>query len=331
LAAATEPPPTRLRFVATSYLGLTATRRIRAEIEIEIAERAYPPDLSDLKRDWVASVAAPAFSALARRRPAEARRSFCTIGTGSGVDALAAIEILQAGRIAITDLFEDVVAAAAANIRNNLAEGINIDLAAASGDLLSALPEEASAFDVIYENLPNLPTADAGAVAVGRASAAHLAARVEAVSESVRQNHLTLHALALAAARPRLAPGGVMLSTIGSRVPLAEIVEMSESAGFVAHPLTFGWKLQADADTLIATHAAHQADGFGPFRFYAADRLEALFAGLGAEAAGARAFELEAALAAHALDAPRAWEAHQRGAAIGHTFVVLASSPQRAP
>jgi hypothetical protein len=147
----------------------------------------------------------------------------------------------------------------------------------------------------------------------------------------VRQNHLTLHGLALAAARPALALGGVVLSTIGSRVPLATIVEMSESVGFVARPLTFGWKLQADADTLIAAHAAHQTNGFGPFRFYAADRLSSMFAGLDAEAAGARAFELEAELAAYALAAPDALEAHRRGVAIGHTFVVVESRLKGAP
>jgi hypothetical protein len=176
LAVQIGKSPARLRFAAAFYLDLPATRRIRADVEIEIAERAYPPDLSDLKRDWVASVAAPAFAALARSRPADRRQSFCSIGTGTGVDALAAIEILEAGRIAITDLFEDVVAVAAANIRANLADGVRIDLAAGAGDLLSALPETARPFDVIYENLPNLPVADAAAVAVGRASGAHLAA-----------------------------------------------------------------------------------------------------------------------------------------------------------
>ena len=331
MAAEVEKSPVRMRFAAAPYLALPATRRIRADVEIEIAERAYPPDLSDLKRDWVASVAAPAFAVLARRRPANQRLSFCTIGTGTGVDALAAIEILAAERIAITDLFEEVVAVAAANIRANLADGVQIELVAGAGDLLSALPGTARPFDIIYENLPNLPLADAAAVAVGRASGAHIAPRIESVPDFVRKNHLTLHWLALSAARPALALGGVVLSTIGSRVPLATIVEMSESPGFVARPLIFGWKLQADADTLIAAHAAQQADGFGPFRFYAADRLSAVFADFDGEAAGARAFELEGELAAYTLEAPDALEAHRHGVAIGHTFVVLASTLECAP
>jgi len=331
LAAENEVSPLRLQFAAAPYLALPTTRRIRAELAIEIAERAYPPDLTDLKRDWVASVAAPAFAALARDRPAEKRRSFCSIGTGTGVDALAAIEILGAQRIAVTDLFEDVVAAAVANIRANLADGVRIDLTAAAGDLLSPLPDDAPPFDVIYENLPNLPVADADVVAVGRSSGAHLAPRAETVPEFVEKNHLTLHWLALTSARARLAPDGVVLSTIGSRVPLAALVKMSKSAGFAARPFTFGWKLQADADTLIATHADHQQRGFGPFHFYAADRLAAVFAGLDTQAAGARAFELEAALGAHALDAATAWQAHRRGVAIGHTFVVLASNLESAP
>jgi hypothetical protein len=319
----------RLRFAAEPYLSAPSVHRTRAEYDIEIAERAYPPDLADLKRDWVSSVAAPAFAILARRRLPEQRRRFCTIGTGSGVDALAAVEILGAQRIAITDLFEDVVAIAAANIRANLAEGAAVEISAGVGDLLTGLPAEAGPFDIVYENLPNLPVAEASAIAIGRTSGAHLAPRSETVPDFVARQHLTLHWLALAAALPWLADDGLVLSTIGSRVPLATLVDMARSAGYAARMLTYGWKLQSDADELIPTHAAHEAEGFGPFRFYPAEVLRAAFDGADPEAAGMRAFEIEAALASSGLNAAQALDAHRRGVLVGHTYVVLASQAGR--
>ena len=68
----------------------------------------------------MASVAAPAFKLLRARRGQQACRAFASIGTGSGVDALCAIELFGADVIGVTDVFEEVVAVAASNIRNNI-------------------------------------------------------------------------------------------------------------------------------------------------------------------------------------------------------------------
>lgn len=320
----------RLLVDAAPYLALPATRRIAARLDIEAARRAYLPDLDDPRRDWVSSVAAPAFAALARRLPERARRSFLTIGTGSGVDALAAIELLGAERVGLTDLFDDVVAVAAANVARNLAPGVAVEIVAAPGDLVSGLPADGRRFDVVYENLPNLPLDDDAAVAIGRTSGAHLARRSEAVPAAVVANHLVLHWLALVAARPRLVEDGVFLSTIGARVPLAVLFDMATTAGYRPSVLTFGWKLQADPDELFATHAAHQAKGHGPFHFYPQARLEAVFRDRDPERAGADALTIEAALAPDRLDAVAALAAHRRGEAIGHTVAVLASRPDAA-
>jgi hypothetical protein len=140
-----------------------------------------------------------------------------------------------------------------------------------------------------------------------------------------------MHWLALAAARPWLAAGGVVLSTVGSRMPLSTLAEMSRSQGYAPRPLTYGWKRQADADALIPIHAAREAEGFGPFRFYPAEVLQATFDGIDPEAAGSRATEIEAALAPSILNAAEALAAHRRGVPIGHAYVVQASLLGPAP
>lgn len=321
----------QLRFDARDYLEIDATRHVAEVFDIALADRAYLPDLDDRRRDWVASIAAPAFRILAGRRPRGARRAFCSIGTGSGVDALAAIELLEAERVGVTDLFPDVVDTAAHNIRRNLRDGSTVEVRAGAGDLLAPLAPFGAGYDVIYENLPNLPVDDAARIEVDRTSAAFVAPRAEAVPAFVRDWLLVLHYLALAEARSALAPGGTVISTIGARVPLAVLADMSRAAGFAPSFLTYGWKAQAEAEDVIGTYAEWQRRGFGPFHFYVADRLEAAFAGLDPEEAGRNAFEVERTLVDGRLDALEAWDAHRRGVRIGHTVVVLQSDPEGRP
>ncbi len=324
--AAAQPPAassSSLRFDARRYFGVSELRYIRDEIDIELADRAYLPDLNDLQRDWVASVAAPAFRVLAQRRGTP--RAFASIGTGSGVDALAAIEILGAQVIGITDLFEDVVDTAARNVRRNIRPGIEIALHAGAGDLLAPLLPSGEQFDVIYENLPNLPVDDTRQIERDKTSAAFLAPRTEPIPGFVTDWLLTMHYLALVQAREALAPGGVVLSTIGARLPLELLTRMARAAGLTPRVLTYGWKLQADADDVISTYAQWERQGLGPFRFYRAEALTAAFAELDPGEAGDHAATIEASLAGEQLSAVAAWQAYRSGARIGHTYVVLQS------
>jgi methylase of polypeptide subunit release factors len=318
--------PASLVIDSLAYLDIPAASRIKPRLDLVIADRAYRPDPDDPQRDWVASVAAPAFKQLRARRGAGACRAFLSVGTGAGVDALAGIELLEADTVGITDLFEDVVATAAGNIRRNVAAPVLLH--AAAGDLLQPLRGSGVRFDVIYENLPNLPLADAGRLQVDRTSAAFVPPRTEAVPEFVADWLLVLHYLALKQARDFLAPGGTVLSTLGTRLPLGIIADMTQAAGYKPSFLTYGWKLQADAADVIAGYAHWQRSGFGPFHFYPADRLEAAFVGLDPGEAGAYAYAIERSLAPARLDAVAALEAWQAGTRIGHTFVVLKSDPR---
>jgi hypothetical protein len=55
------------------FYGVESVSRISDHLSIAIASRAYLPEIEDLQRDWVASVAAPAFKLPRARRGAEAR------------------------------------------------------------------------------------------------------------------------------------------------------------------------------------------------------------------------------------------------------------------
>lgn len=322
---AVRKPSTELRVDAARYLSTPAPRRVRRELVLEVSAHCFRPHVEDLASDWVAHVAVPAFRLLRRERGGGAITSFCSIGTGAGLDALAAIELLGATRVSLTDVHLDVVAAAVENVRRNVVRGQGVVIEAATGDLLEPLRGFGSRYDVIYENLPNVRAGSAEEVAADRASSTHLVPRAERVPPEVKRHMLDLHFLALRQARDFLAPGGAVVSMLGARVPLEAFLRMGDAAGLSSSFLTYTWKVQAEGESVIRDLARRQRQGLGPFHFYRAEALRRRFAAVDLATSGARALEIERSLAPERLDAELAWEAYQAGEAIGHTAVALRS------
>ncbi len=307
------------------YLALNgATKRIKDYLSIEVADHAYLPKTEDIKSDWVAYIAAPAFK-LIREKLGHDIDSFVSIGTGSGIDVLAGIELLGAKRVGFTDLQRSVVAAAAQNVRNNLKSN-DFEFEFGDGDLLQPLKNGKRNYDVIYENLPNVPLANNTKIEDKRNSGHYLEKREEAIPEFVHEQMLDLHYLALKQARDYLAENGAVYSTLGGRVPLSAFIKLGELAGLHSEIFTYSWKVQAEPEDVISGYAAQEKAGLGPFRFYSADNLQKAFASVSVKDSGNRAFEIEKALESARLSATAAYEAFKKGEVIGHTVAVLKSS-----
>ena len=307
------------------YLALNdATKHIKDYLSIEVADHAYLPKTEDIKSDWVAYIAAPAFK-LIREKLGHDVDSFVSIGTGSGIDVLTGIELLGAKRVGFTDLQRSVVAAAAQNVRNNLKSN-NIEFEFGDGDLLQPLQNGKRNYDVIYENLPNVPLASNTKIEDKRNSGHYLEKRIELIPEFVHEQMLDLHYLALKQARDYLAQNGAVYSTLGGRVPLSAFIKLGELAGLHSEIFTYSWKVQAEPEDVISGYAAQEKAGLGPFRFYRADDLQKAFANVSVKDSGSRAFEIEESLDSAKLSATAAYEAFKKGEVIGHTVAVLKSS-----
>ena len=307
------------------YLALNgATKRIKDYLSIEVADHAYLPKTEDIKSDWVAYIAAPAFK-LIREKLGHDIDSFVSIGTGSGIDVLTGIELLGAKRVGFTDLQRSVVATAAQNVRNNLKSN-DIEFEFGDGDLLQPLQNGKRNYDVIYENLPNVPLASNTKIEDKRNSGHYLEKREEAIPEFVHEQMLDLHYLALKQARDYLAENGAVYSTLGGRVPLSAFIKLGELAGFRSEIFTYSWKVQAEPEDVISGYAAQEKAGLGPFRFYRAEDLQKAFANISVKDSGKRAFEIEKTLDSVKLTATAAYEAFKKGEVIGHTVAVLKSS-----
>ena len=308
------------------YLALNgATKRIKDYLSIEVADHAYLPKTEDIKSDWVAYIAAPAFK-LIREKLGHDIDSFVSIGTGSGIDVLTGIELLGAKRVGFTDLQRSVVAAAAQNVRSNIKETSKIEFEFGNGDLLQPLQNGKRNYDVIYENLPNVPLASNTKIEDKRNSGHYLEKREEAIPEFVHEQMLDLHYLALKQARDYLAENGAVYSTLGGRVPLSAFIKLGELAGFRSEIFTYSWKVQAEPEDVISGYAAQEKAGLGPFRFYRAEDLQKAFANISVKDSGKRAFEIEKTLDSVKLTATAAYEAFKKGEVIGHTVAVLKSS-----
>lgn len=315
-----------VRVDAAAYLRLgSAPVHLRDRLTIELTRHSFLPRADDLLHDWVATVATPAFKLIRRRQGAQ--EAFCSIGTGAGLDALAAIETLGSTRVGITDVHEEVVSTASANILGNLRDPARITLEAGHGDLLAPLARFRPRYDLIYENLPNVPLDDAARFGHARVSSSHVPPRPEAIPEVLQRQLLALHYVALGQAHAFLRPGGAVLSMLGGRVPLAVFHEMARLAGHRSDILAYGWKIQVDPVEMIGGHAGHQRAGKGPFHFYRASRLAEVFARVDPDASGPLAAEIEESLVPDRLDAFQAWEALGKGETIGHTVAVLRSYP----
>ncbi|KAF8882674.1 hypothetical protein BD779DRAFT_1472809 [Infundibulicybe gibba] len=304
-------------------------KKISADFTIRLTEYTYLPKIAEPRRDWVASVAVPAFIAHGSRNTVH---KFATIGTGGGLDAVAALEIFDLEKLAITDLHPTVVAAAAHNIR--AAAGSNAalfntvqNLIAIPGDICTPLAGEVGQFDLIYENLPNIPI-DAGHILdSGQTSSTYVPTRTEAIPSVATNNLLALHWLALEQAKHILSPTGAIISSMGARVPISSLVSMARSAGFNAHVLIYTWKIQSEPEEVIGGYKRSQEAGLGPFYFYPASVLESTFESLSPMAAGLNAVDIEHQISPHRLNAIEAYNAYKAGTIVAHTVAVIRSTP----
>lgn len=309
------------------FFALDSPKRIRRHLSISLTEHSYLPKADDPRSDWVASVAYPAFVAIQQMDIGLSHIGrFATIGTGSGLDALAAIEVFGCREVVVTDMHEDVVNTAARNIAGNIVEcAPSVAVRALTGDLLTPLLQIPDRFDLIYENLPNIPFLQEGNLKHDQTSSSFIGSRREDVPEFVHSNLLTLHYLAILQAKNCLAENGVVLSSIGARIPLNVLLQVAHEAGYTGSILTYTWKVQSEPEEVIGGYAAWQRRGLGPFHFYPVDVLEETFSNIDMVAAGDQALEIERALHPHQLDAVAAYEAHRQGQMLGHTVAVLMS------
>jgi hypothetical protein len=251
-----------------AFAGLGSRERSLASVSVQLTPHTYLPR-GELTEGWFPNILG-AFRELRAALAREGRRpkAFASIGVGPGLDAIAAVEILGVDRLYVTDVHQDVVDTARTNVLANCPGISAAHVTGMTGDLCEGLLAEQVRVDVLYENLPNLPT-DARAVREGAMTASFFdAGRVSAVPEIYSRRRLGLHYLFLSQGRPVLTAEGCVVCCIGGRVPAALVRAMFVELGYRPEVINYEIVRQFESDKVLAAYADAERLGGDIFTFY---------------------------------------------------------------
>jgi hypothetical protein len=290
---------------------------VRRPVRLRLTEHSYPLEPSPA-RSWL-PIAFRAFARMADRGPV---RDVLIIGTGNGLDVLGAAEILDPRSVAVTDLHEGSVTVARENVLAHLEPGA-IELSFHAGDLLAQVPAGAR-FDLVYENLPNIPATEGAALELGNIGGRFFDATGLDVPAPFGDYLLALHHRCLEEARPYVRPGGGVLTALGGRMPDAVPFDLHRACGYAPELAAFDVKVQAEPALVLPGYAREEERTGVEFRYYAAGAValvaEVRRAGLdGQELLDAVAGDL-APLAMTAREAERR---SGRGEAVAHSVLMI--------
>ncbi len=237
------------------------------KIIIEESAETYPlkPDLWD---NWFPF----AWVAFQRLSGSAQVRSFATIGTGPGVDAIGALHAFNnLETLVLTDIDEKVVPVAKRNVERYV--GV-VSFVALVGSLCRPLREHDIKVDLIYENLPNIPDADDVVAGYGKASR-YKAGSFDLSDEQAKKYLLESHLAFLIEAKESLNQKGSVICSIGGRVPYNILRSTIESAGYQFQELVAGLKVQTEAKEVLLGYAKAEKGNiiFGFYRYDEAVRF----------------------------------------------------------
>ena len=298
---------------------------IKEQLNIKIIDHAYLPGSKE--SDWFAHSALPALKVVEKNRPGEIK-SFLSIGTGPGIDILAVAEIFGLIKLSLTDLRESVVKSAIQNIKSNLLEPEKVEINGYPGDLFEPLRKNGSPrFDLIYENLPNVPIPEEKDINISRHCTRYLSERKEKIPKEVKSALLDLHYLAIQQVPEFLEENGALLSLISGVIPIDTITNIEKYIDDVkTEVLFYNWNVQSSFYNVAETYVRQEEQGNGPFIFYREKDLREAFEGISDEESGKKARDIEKSLENKRLTATEALQVLKQGENIGYTIVILKTS-----
>ena len=242
--------------------------RTRAVIRVRVTEHTYLP-AGETREGWFPNIAR-GFLRLAERSGKEGRplQSYASIGIGPGLDAIAAVEALGVRRLAVMDLHQDVVESARKNILRNCPAVEPEHVCAFVSDLCTEMRRRNLQFDVVYENLPNIPADDADLDAGVTAASFFRRAPSFTVPDVYARHRLALHYRFLTQARECLTATGMVVCCIGGRIPLGVVERMFADCGYTPDVLNYEMVRQFEAAGVLAGFAQAERQERLTFRFY---------------------------------------------------------------
>jgi methylase of polypeptide subunit release factors len=260
---------------------------------------------------------------LGQRRAREA----AVLGTGIGLDAVGISRIFALDRVVASDVHPAVLGPARRNLARYAPEGVQVEVR--WSDLLRQYPDDAR-FDLIYENLPNIP--DRNELFRGMRTASCYDASAYRSDPASDRNLLTLHYNFLVEARERLKLAGWVVALFGGRIPYSVLVDMFARTGFRPKLLNFGVKVQTEPGLVLDGYARAEREGSPTFIYYhpiatCARVMAECGPPPGTLPVESYAEAVNARLAPHRISAAEALRVHEKGEQVCHSVYVVGATP----
>jgi len=229
---------------------------------VEMNDNTYDFDPKHPKDSWLYPVLL-GFQELKKR--GFDPKSFATVGTGSGIDSIGVYEIFHTREIYQVDIHPNVPEIADRNAKKLIGDGASVQTFL--GDLCSPLIDRGIKVDLVYANIPNIPSDEL--VWDRKVSASQFTARdAEDCPQDLQKWLLTLQYLFLKQAHHILNPGGVVVDALGARVPHEFLKEVFTATGYKVDELVSIYKAQSEREDVLPGYVKSElVDGI-EFDFY---------------------------------------------------------------
>jgi len=246
---------------------------IKSEISLTQHQDQYCPILASndkyyYRNDW-GSILFRALLVLKKNHLVNVQ-SFCTIGTGIGLDAIAAVEALNPNKIVLTDTVPNIATVASRNLKLNLKKPSLYTIETCDTFLFEDSDFFAGRrFDLIYENLPNLPEELLDDQMETYIYASFTPTnQFSDVPEIYKKHLLFTHYKFLEQAKSYLSPDGCVLCNIGARIDKQLVFNMFSELHYKPIILVYDLKRQTEARTNIPAYLKHEKKNSIEFKFY---------------------------------------------------------------
>lgn len=299
-----------------SYVGIPEEENDGSRGWALFSNETYDID-EDAKEDWT-GITRAAF--LRSREMGVNVASYCSVGCGAALDAVTAVNIWDCKQVMLADINEKVLPLAQENVYMNARNAVKVNVSGCS--FFDKF--EGQKFDLIYENLPNLPWAKEDSLQ-GRDLATFFFPQ-RSGTPFAQKWLLSTHEMFLEQAKEYLEPTGQVVCCIGARVPWKAIERLFENQGYVPELIHYGFKKQQQAQVVVSGYATAERQGSGPFLFFNLEKARALLANNGhhTSADGLRGVVESDAFNVARLSAREAFDALKAGEQIGHGVYVVA-------
>lgn len=253
-------------------------------------------------------------------------KNMAIVGIGSGVEGIEALEVFpKLQNLVISDIDQEILVGA---VKNILPAAGKTNLRSFIGSFAEPMQTLPYKFDVIHGNIPNLPSKENQDLSLGAEKGTFLPTiTYEAYRPPLKFTRWAMAAqyAYLQSAKKAIAPGGLVLTELGGRMPLERVLELFNQCRLKAQEIIAGFKEQTEG--LIDFQGYHEIEQqYGmEFDFYLYKKSKALMRkkGISNPSTQISGQELKNLLLPYRVNAAQALGLFHKGIAVGHTVHIF--------